>query len=139
MLDAELRLDAPRELSIWVCRPEAPELAKAPPPPAGWVDGRAPPLPAPAPPSPPPGWVEARAPPPPIEPAPPAPRSPGREALLFLPTELLTWPGCLLDFQALLPLWPAPPPRLTLPVLMLPVLMLVLRLTLMLLLPPPYP
>jgi len=35
MLDAELRLEAPRALSIWVCRPEAPELANAPPPPAG--------------------------------------------------------------------------------------------------------
>jgi hypothetical protein len=59
--------------------------------------------------------------------------------LLVLPTELLTWPGCLLDFQAVPP--PAgrvlaPPPRLMLPVLMLPVLMLVLRLTLILALPP---
>jgi hypothetical protein len=51
-----------------------------------------------------------------------------------LPTELLTCPGCLLDFQAVLP--PAgsvlaPPPRL-----ILPVLMFVFRLMLMLALPP---
>jgi len=52
-----------------------------------------------------------------------------------LPTELLTCPGCLLDFQAVLP--PAAVlPRLMLPVLILPVLIFVLRLMLMLASPP---
>ena len=70
-------------------------------------------------------------------PAPAATRaiaSPARADEAVLPTELLTWPGCLLDFHAVPPpagSWLAPPPRL-----MLPVLMLVLRLMLMLASPP---
>ena len=83
------------------------------------------------------GCADGREPPPPAAPAPPR-ASPARAEGADLPTELLTWPGCLLDFQALPPpCAPALAPRLTLPVLMLPVLMFVLRLTLMVLLPPP--
>ena len=80
-------------------------------------------LPAPAP------CVDARAPLPDPLPYP----APLVDAVL--PTLLLTWPADLLDFHCdeLLPA----PPRLTLPVLILPVLMLVLRLMLILLLPPP--
>jgi hypothetical protein len=125
MLEAELRLEAPRELSIWVCRPEPyPPNASAPPPPRS--------------PNPPLGCVEGRAPALPYDPEPPAPprASPTRPpAGAVFPIELLTCPGCLLDFHAELPLAGkvlAPPP----PRLIFPVLILVLRLMLMLALPP---
>ena len=54
----------------------------------------------------------------------PALALPGRVDEGVLPTLLLTWPACLLEFHAVEPL--PEPPRLTLPVLILPVLILVL-------------
>src|SRR6478735_574680 len=109
MLDApaELRLDAPRELSICVWRPELPAPSNAPPPPPlrfeapapspARFDALAPPAPprfdAPAPPPvpAPPVWraeVEES----PDPPAPPPARSPVR-AVGVAPTDRLTCPG----------------------------------------------
>ena len=83
----ELRLEAPRELFMEAWCPEPDPLKAlvdrllAPPAPADRLDepAEAPKLP------------------------PPALALPGREDE-DLPTVLLTWPGCLLEFQAVVPL-----------------------------------